>query len=190
MTFSGPTKLIKIAGILSLLFILNACASNSIRISQQANSYVLTVPSSQLIMSIPKLGFMPDKIRFKEGGATDHPRYFSFNDNSGSMISGWFEEADGYLGIQGHLQSTINSWKKHGLPEPQNASLTNIDNWDVIFYEMRSEPGYVNSHMLAEWVQAGTWIELHLSITTTKSSQEAKDILLSLLNSIVVKKKA
>jgi len=48
----------------------------------------------------------------------------------------------------------------------------------------------VSSHMRAHWVQAGTWIELHLSTTTRQSSAENRRKLKSLLRAIAVAQKS
>jgi hypothetical protein len=45
------------------------------------------------------------------------------------------------------------------------------------------------SHLRAHWVQAGTWIELHLSITSSRASADNRAALLALLGEIRVSEK-
>ena len=49
--------------------------------------------------------------------------------------------------------------------------------------------GIVSSHVRAHWVQAGTWIDLHLSTTTERSSAENRKKLKELLRTISVTEK-
>ncbi len=161
---------------------------DAIQISQRGNNYALTVPVSQLTMSIPRLGLIQKNNT--AGGLTDNPRFFYFKDpNTGLLISGWFEPGEGYVGVQEFWKDEIRSWKETGQPEAQNVSITKIGNWDVVLYDMKIFKG-VDGHIRAHWLQAGTWIDVHLSIHTIQSSQEARDILISFLKKIVVKEKA
>lgn len=50
-------------------------------------------------------------------------------------------------------------------------------------------PFGANSHIRAHWVQAGTWIDLHLSITTERTIDENRAVLKRVLKSISVKQK-
>jgi hypothetical protein len=160
---------------------------DAIQISERGNNYVLTVPVSQLTMSIPRFGLIQKNNAAR--GSTDNPRYFYFKDpNTGLLISGWFEPEKGYSGIQNFWKDEIRSWKEKRLPEAHNVSITKIGNWDAVLYDMKVFTG-ADGHIRAHWLQAGTWIDVHLSIHTNQSSQEARDILISILNNIVIEKK-
>jgi hypothetical protein len=160
---------------------------DAIQISQRGNNYALTVPVSQLTMSIPRLGLIQKNNPAR--GSTDNPRYFYFKDpNTGLLISGWFEPEKGYSGVQNFWKDEIRSWKDKGLPEASNVSITKIGNWDAVLYDMKVYEG-VDGHIRAHWLQAGTWIDVHLSINTIQSSQKAREILVSFLKKIVIKKK-
>jgi hypothetical protein len=160
---------------------------DAIQISQRGNNFVLTVPVSQLTMSIPRLGLIQKDNPAR--GSTDNPRYFYFKDpNTGLLISGWFEQGKGYSGVQNFWKDEIGSWKEKGLPEAQNVSITKIGNWDVVLYDMKIFKG-VDGHIRAHWLQAGTWIDVHLSIHTNQSSQNTRNILISFLKKIAIKEK-
>jgi len=51
-----------------------------------------------------------------------------------------------------------------------------------------SSPVGSNSHVRAHWVQAGTWIDLHIS-TIQSASAESRNKLLEMLRSIEVREK-
>ena len=52
------------------------------------------------------------------------------------------------------------------MPQPREVAFERIGNWDTVFYDMGSPAG-TNSHVRAHWVQAETWIDVHISVTTT-----------------------
>jgi tetratricopeptide (TPR) repeat protein len=62
-----------------------------------------------------------------------------------------------------------------------------IGNWQVILYHIPVSPGR-SSDMRAEWVQSGTWIDLHLSVMMSRneSDAEGEKILRDALSSIQV----
>ena len=75
-----------------------------------------------------------------------------------------------------------------GLPKPRNALFVKFDHWDAIVFDLDIQ-GVTNSHIRAHWLQAGTWIDIHLSITTDKSSDDARSQLEALLKTIAVTEK-
>lgn len=160
---------------------------DAIQITQKGDSYFLTVPVSRLVMSIPSSGLSQKDN--SSGGSTDNPRYFYFNDSANNLIiSGWFEPAQGFSGVQKFWANETNAWKKNKLPEPRDVLFKKIGNWDAIVYDM-DIPGATNSHIRAHWIQSGTWIDVHLSVVSKQSSREARSKIESMLNSIVVTEK-
>ena len=163
-------------------------AAATLQISQTAESYVLSVPVSQIVMTIPKSGLTPKKVEV--GGATAHPRYFYFEDKSGLVISGWFEPDRGFKGVEKFWENETRAWKQKGISDPKDVSFLKIDKWDATIYEMAlPSPKATNSHIRAHWVQAGTWIDMHLSITSELSSAENRAKLTALLKTIRVQVK-
>lgn len=161
--------------------------SDAIQITQKGGNYILTVPVSRLIMSIPSGGLSQKNNSI--GGSTDNLRYFYFNDSTRNLIvSGWFEPAQEFSGVKKFWEDETSTWKKKKLPEPRDVSFRKIGNWDAIVYDMEV-PGATNSHLRAHWVQSGTWIDVHLSVVSKQSSREARSKIESLLNSIVVSEK-
>jgi len=161
--------------------------TGTIQINETASDYVLTVPASRLIMTLSKGGLSQKK--YSLGGSTDHPRYFYFEDQALHLIvSGWFEPEQKFAGIKKFWADETNTWKQRGLPEPRDASFVKLGNWDAIVYDIQI-PNGTNSHIRAHWLQAGTWIDIHLSITSNRPSLETRAKLESLLKNISVKEK-
>ena len=180
-----------VAFFVSLLSPMNSFAVQSqaetIQISQSKESYVLTVPVSQLVMTIPK-GGLTQKTN-AQGGSAASPRYFFFGDDALNLfISGWFESEGGFQGVEKFWKNETKAWKRKGLPEPRDVSFVKIDNWDAIIYDIEL-PKSSNSHVRAHWVQAGTWIDIHISITSDHPSVELRAKLADFLKTIQVKTK-
>lgn len=171
----------------STLSIYATAAQNQIEIKIVDNNYEITIPSSQLILSIPKGGLItPDIDKF---GAADNPRYFYLADTSGKLIiSGWFEPDRSFTGVKNIWEQDSAKWSQDGLPPFQNVLFTKIENWDVVIYDI-NVPNISNSHIRAHWVQAGTWIDIHLSYTIKKSNQDIRTKLQDILKTIQVKRK-
>jgi hypothetical protein len=163
--------------------------ADALEIKELQDSFELSVPVSRLIMTMPK-GNLSRK-NLGAGGATNNPRYFSFVDStSGLIISGWFEPEESYRGAEKLWKSETEAWKRRGDPSPQNVSFMKAGDWDVIAYEMQMSIAGSNSHLRAERAEKGTWIDVHMSLTSDRTSAEARARLLEVLNQIQVKEKA
>jgi len=159
---------------------------DAIQIVQTDTHYVLTVPVSRLVMQFPKGTFV--LAENEGGGATSSPRYFAFKDRELPLIaSGWFESQQGFAGIQKFWADELAAWNKK-LPPPQNVAFSEAGGWETIAYEL-TVPGINNTHLRAHWVQAGTWIDLHLSFTTRQTARDARALLGALLGTVSVSEK-
>jgi hypothetical protein len=178
-----------------MLFLVGACSTTegtrrteSIEIKEAGDSYSLSVPLSRITMTLPKGNWsLKDK---NIGGGTSNPRYFYFEDNKEAslILSGWFEPARLFKGVPKHWEEDTQAWKKRGLPEPVNVSFEKLGGWDAVLYDHHFG-NTVNSHLRAHWVQSGTWIDIHLSTTTNRSSAENRKKLRSLLRGISIAEK-
>jgi len=161
--------------------------ADSLEITEEEGNYVLTVPVSRLVMSIPKGGL--ERGRSTSGGATDSPRYFYFEDKASHLIaSGWFEPDSEFPGIERVWKDETAAWKRKKLPEPQDVSFERSGSWNAIVYDMATPAGG-NSHLRAHRLQAGTWIEIHLSLTGDASREERRGKLREFLSVVQVSEK-
>ena len=159
---------------------------DAIQITQSDTHYVLTVPVSRLVMQFPKGTLvLADP---ESGGGTNSPRYFYFKDRESPLIaSGWFESQQGFAGIRKFWADEVASWNKR-LPEPQNVAFSKQGGWETIAYDF-AVAGVTNTNLRAHWVQAGTWIDLHLSLTNRETAHEARARLNAFLANVSVSEK-
>lgn len=160
--------------------------SVTLKITQDAVNYVLSVPVSRLVMAIPKGG-----LQIQQGassGASNSPRYFLLEDPSGPLIiSGWFESADGFSDIQSFWRKETAAWKRQGIAKPRDVSFEHIGTWNAVLYDMTGQDT-TNTNIRAHWVQSGTWIDIHLSLAGRESGLREK--LRGVLQSIKVTERA
>lgn len=165
-----------------------AAADEKIQVLERDGAIMLTVPVSRLAMLIPKQEAVTLVSNAASGGSNS-PRYFYFEDRKAGIIaSGWFESAGGYSNAKNLWAEETATWKKKGLPEPSNVQFQPIGKWDAITYEL-PVPSGANTHIRAQWVEAGTWIDLHLSMTSVRPLADCQAALMALLNSILVREK-
>ena len=164
--------------------------AEQLSVTRAGDSYVLSVPVSRLEMRFPagKLVRLPMNI----GGATGNPRYFYFTDPArGITVSGWFEPAARFKGIEEFWSVEQAGWKRRGMPEPMDVAMKKIGGWDAILYETPF-PAISNSHLRAHFVQAGTWIDVHISVASkdAPSSSASRAVAEEFLQSISVAEKS
>ncbi len=161
--------------------------ATTLAIVESAGNYVLTVPVSRLVMTIPK-GKLALKVN-RAGGSADSPRYFYFEDkDSPLLISGWFESDEGFPGIKQFWANETAAWKRGGLPEARDVTFAQLGGWNAIIYDTDAPIGR-NSHIRAHWLQGGTWIDIHLSLTADLPQKEIREKLQNILKTIRVAEK-
>ena len=158
-------------------------SSERLVVTEKDGAYELMVPVSRLSVTIPKGQLVPSK----SGAGSDSPRYFSLQDPRGLVISGWFEPDQSFEGMDPFWAGEQRSLIQNGL-KIQNVIREKIGKWQVVFYDVPLLGGR-SSNMRAEWIQAGTWIDLHLSATADQSAAEGQKVLRSVLSEIQVKEK-
>ena len=131
-------------------------------VSESGPNYAITASVSQLVLTIPKQGLVADK------AGTD-PMYFSFNDSPHALIvSGWFSPADGFHGIKEFWAAESADWQRRtGTPEPSNVAFEQMGSWNLVFYDFGLR-GVTSANVRAHWVDAGTWIDVHISKTSDR----------------------
>lgn len=157
--------------------------SASLQVTKTETAYQLRVPVSRLILNLPATGLAQQDSKPEE-------RYFHFVDQArGLVISGWFEPAHLFKGLDQFWTSETANWKKIGMPTPLNVEQTKVGDWQVIMYDM-TLPKVNNTHLRAHLVKAGTWIDVHTSITGTGEISTYRQAMLELLKTIEVQEQA
>ncbi len=160
--------------------------SDALQFNTTGTFYELKVPQSRLTLKIPVQGLAVQYER-DSGGSTSNPRYFQFKGtDSGLMASGWFEPASRYDGLQKLWKGDTAAWKRAGSPEPINVRFDKLNGWELIEYDIALDPRASNSHLRAELTRAGTWVDLHVSITSERSTGDLHAELRKFLQSLVV----
>lgn len=173
----------------SIRFNRNAVPPASLSLHAVNGAYDLTVPESRLRLKIPAGNLQPATTRI--GGGTNNPRYFELAARSPNLIiSGWFEPAGSYHGIQALWQGDFKAMTDGGLPPPINVQFLKAGKWDVVSYEVNLGLSKgSNAHIRAELTQDGTWVDLHFSITSELTAAAAHDRMMAVLASIQVEAK-
>ncbi len=164
----------------------SAPAPDVLQVKLEANAYQLSVPVSRLMLKIPAAGLAQQNVRL--GGSTNNPRYFEFvNSTRGLIISGWFEAAGGFKEIHEFWQGEAKAMSQPGLPPPEDVRFLTAGPWQVVAYRTSLQlPHGSNAHIRAELVESGTWIDLHLSMTSNLTVADAQAEMLRVLQSMQV----
>jgi hypothetical protein len=155
---------------------------DAIRVLEQERTFEVWVPTAKLYMDLPRTrGLARGSPGL--GGATDNPRYFYFNDQL-FEISGWFEAAEKFKGVDKLWEGELEGWRRGGVSPPVDATFKKIGRWDAVEYEA---PAGVRSHIRAQWVQAGTWIDIHISLMSSQPSAKTREALETYLQGVLVR---
>lgn len=161
----------------------------TLQVTKHGNRFVLSVPASRLTMTIPQGHFVQKAI---EDSAEHSPRHFYLEDKKqGIVASGWFEPSSSYSNFGKIWNDEKESWRTTTHPMPENEAMFKSGGWEGVAYDIPAPgQGVANSSIRAFWVQAGTWIDLRLSITAKSGSAQLRGKLMALLKSIQVKQRS
>jgi len=161
-------------------------ADNAVVTSVQGDTIELTVPASALKLTFPRGGLA----EIHPTGSQSNPRYFNFaNMDRGWVISGWIEPASTFQGYDKFWESEFAAMKKIGFNMKERPASVEVGDWKAIAYELAlpaSAGTAVNSHLRAELIKDGTWVDLHISVTGDMPLAQARSEALEVLKSIVV----
>jgi hypothetical protein len=161
-------------------------ADDALRIAQGDRHFELWVPASRIYMTVPRAKLAPTRNPF--GGAAGNPRYFYFTDRAFNL-SGWFEPAEKFAGARKHWERDTAAWKERGVPQPNDVVFAKVGGWKAVYYDHAMPGGATNSHIRAHWVQAETWIDVHLSITSNAPSAQLREALTTFLQAMSVRER-
>jgi hypothetical protein len=163
--------------------------AHSISVSEREKGFYLTVPVSRLAMTIPGKTLKQDE-KGRQAGSTS-ARYFYLRDDKRQLIiSGWFESSRDYRGARLLWMKESAQLRRKNGDKPKHVRFEKLGKWDVVHYQMDTLMGKklprAIPNLRAHWVEAGTWIELHLSISADLPPKEAERQLTAALKSIAV----
>lgn len=160
-------------------------------VEQRGDEFVLSVPVSRLSLSFPSKGLIQN-IPSSTAVGNQHPRYFMFTEEtSGALLTGWIESADNYGGFDAFWKDELRSLSRIPQFKPRNIRTGKVGTWEIAAYDVNLPiKGASNTHLRAEWVSMGAWIDIHISVTTTKPMEMARAEALRLLESLRVGEKA
>ena len=174
-----------LAGIASMAHDPTAPASEGMVMREQGDTLLLTVEPSRLRLGLPN----PNHSLTSQPSLGGGPRYFQLEDSKASLIvSGWFEPAGGFSTIEQFWSTETAEWKKNGLPAPRDVEFADAAGFKCVFYDIAIQ-GSVLSHVRAHRVEAGTWIDLHVSSKATDSPGEGRKKLKAFLVGVRVTQK-
>jgi hypothetical protein len=134
-------------------------------------------------VKVPDMGLRPD------GPAGGEARYFKLSRTSPQLIlSGWLEPASRYKGLRAFWDSESRSPAYAGAGAPTRVEMLQVGPWEVVAFDV-VVPGGTSAHLRAERVQAGTWIDLHLSSTSTRAAAALREELVAALRTVEVVEK-
>ena len=146
--------------------------------------FTFTVPQSRVLVKVSDPSFLPD------AAASAKPNYFKLIRQEPLLIvSGWLEPAPKYKGLKAFWESESRSPAYAGPLAPTQVEMLKEGAWEVVAFDV-SIKGAIHSNLRAERVEAGTWIDLHLStLARATPSTKLRADLLAVLRKVQVLKK-
>jgi uncharacterized protein YbdZ (MbtH family) len=146
--------------------------------------FTFTVPQSQVVVKVSDPSLRLDD------AASAGRNYFKLARSDPQLIlSGWLEPASSYKGLEEFWQAESRSPAYAGALAPTRVEMLRNGPWEVVAFDVPVPGGGTSVHVRAERVQAGTWIDLHLSTTSAKSPTELRAELLAALRHVQVVEK-
>jgi hypothetical protein len=161
--------------------------SGTLVVTTLEDSIELSVPANRLTVTLPR----GDLVAVNEArtGAAASPRYFHFSDEKrGLNVSGWVEPASSYIGFEKFWIGELRAMKKNGISLKEPPDVVGAGPWQAAAYNIDLPKG-VSANVRAELISAGTWVDLHISVTRAGPAREAREEAVQFLKSIVAKER-
>lgn len=163
----------------------DAAKMQRVHVIEKDDLIAVFVPAGNLVMMFDKNEFI--KKEQKGSGGLANPRYFYFEKpKTGTILSGWFEPASRFKGVKEDWEANVKQWRGKPELEPHNINSVIESKWNGISYQTK-HPGGVRVHIKAHWVEAETWIDIHLSEAPVETPENAEESLKKLLKTLIVK---
>ena len=152
--------------LLCAFWIVALTASSEVARSEVPFTY--TVPQSRVLVKVSDASLRPD------AAASAKPNYFKLIRQEPLLIvSGWLEPAQQYKGLNAFWDGESRSAAYAGALAPVRVEMLREGAWEVVAFDV-SVPGAIQSNVRAERVEAGTWIDLHLSTLSRGATPSTK----------------
>src|SRR5262245_16018821 len=152
--------------------------------STSGGPFTFTVPQSRVVVKVSDPSLRLDDAASAGGN------YFKLARSEPQLIlSGWLEPASSYKGLKEFWQAESRSPAYAGALAPTRVEMFWIGPWEVVAFDVPIQGGGTSVHVRAERVQAGTWIDLHLSTTSMMPPAALRAELLAALRQIEVMEK-
>src|SRR5215510_2292630 len=149
-----------------------------------AGPFTFTVPQSRVVVKVSDPSLRLDDTASAGGN------YFKLARSKPQLIlSGWLEPAASYKGLKEFWHAESRSPAYAGALAPTRVEMFWIGPWEVVAFDVPIPGGGTSVHVRAERVQAGTWIDLHLSTTSMMPPAALRAELLAALRQIEVMEK-
>lgn len=136
-------------------------------VARSEGPFTFTVPQSRVLVKISDPSLAPDT-------ASAKPNYFKLTRQDPLLIvSGGLEPAQNYKGLKAFWEGESRSPAYAGARTPTRVEMLREGTWEVVAFDV-SVPGAVQSNLRAERVEAGTWIDLHLSTVARETTPSTK----------------
>jgi methionine aminopeptidase len=103
-------------------------------------------------------------------------------------VSGWFESASSWDGFEKFWQGELLAMKKIGVQIRQAPQLIVAEPWQAVAYDVELPKGS-SANVRAELVRAGTWVDVHISVTSDDSPVAAREHAVTFLKSVLIKER-
>jgi hypothetical protein len=146
--------------------------------------FTFTIPQSQVVVKVTDTSLRPDP------PANNNPSYFKVSRSDPQLIlSGWLEPAARYKGLEAFWEGEKKSPAMAGPLAPTRIEILRNAPWEIVAYDIPLPGGITSAHLRAERVLAGTWIDLHLSATSTRPAATLRAELVAALAKVEVAQK-
>jgi hypothetical protein len=151
--------------------------SERVTVTPRGEVIELSVSASKLALQVPARVWSPAPI------PPAQPRYFDLRDADRKlMLTGWFEPEDRFTSVKDVFESNHTDKGPMAAKQVRYAS---IGPWQTVSYDLTLGSTSFR-HMHAHRVQAGSWIELHLSCSNGQASDEQDKLLTEAVRSVQV----
>jgi hypothetical protein len=103
------------------------------------------------------------------------------------VVSGWFESATSWTGFEKFLTGELRGLKDAGVTIRQGPDVLAADPWQAFTYDVDLPKGLTSANVRAELISAGTWVDVHISITSRLPEAEARQQAVQFLRSIAIR---